>query len=284
MIYNYLERLKPYIRPYFRYYASSLFFSWTIYQKLLNWSDKPKVTPFGFKFSGNRAMQTGMYEREIVEAFISYAQNIDVVVDVGANIGLYTCVARSLGKYVLSIEPLPQNLSYLYHNLRANSWHDVEVFPVAISEKPGMLELYGTSEWASLVRGWGGSPLFLHRTVAISTLDVLLKYRFAGKKLMIKIDVEGSEFLAIQGAQSILAMQPKPIWLVEILFEHLASGVNPNFLSTFDMFWNNDYCALTADDEGRTITKDEVLGWVNSTPQRLPPSNYIFVPNPRIIT
>ena len=41
----------------------------------------------------------------------------DVFIDVGANIGYYTCLACSLGKKVLAFEPQQQNLACLIDNI-----------------------------------------------------------------------------------------------------------------------------------------------------------------------
>ena len=83
-------------------------------------------TPYGFKmisrnYIANRMMMDGTFETEEVEIIRKNLLNADVFVDVGANIGFYTCIARSLGKYAIAIEPQPQNLSCLYTNLNNTS-------------------------------------------------------------------------------------------------------------------------------------------------------------------
>ena len=105
-------------------------------------------TPFGFNmitrnYIANRMMINATFEADEIELIKKNLFNADVFVDVGANIGLYTCIARSLGKYVIAIEPQPQNLSCLYANLKNNNWQDTEVFPLGLSNKPGILTLYG---------------------------------------------------------------------------------------------------------------------------------------------
>jgi len=45
---------------------------------------------------------------------------VDVVIDVGANSGLYTLLGASLSKEVISVEPSPSNLEVLFHNIVAN--------------------------------------------------------------------------------------------------------------------------------------------------------------------
>ena len=60
------------------------------------------ATSFGFKmiarnYVANRMMTEGTFETEEVELIKSNILKSDVFVDVGANIGFYTCIARSLG-------------------------------------------------------------------------------------------------------------------------------------------------------------------------------------------
>ncbi len=154
-------------------------------------------TPFGFKmiarnYIANRMMMYGSFETEEVKLIKKNLSSADVFVDVGANIGFYTCIACSLGKHVIAIEPQPQNLDCLYANLNNNNWQNIEIFPLGLSNKPGLLTLYGASgPSVSLVSGWAGYSKRFKRVIPVNTLDTLLGDGFSGKKLFIKIDVEG---------------------------------------------------------------------------------------------
>jgi hypothetical protein len=79
---------------------------------------KAHPTPYGFKLIGSHSvhhqgMQAGLFEPEETEVIRHHLRKADVFIDVGANIGFYSCIARSDGKYVVAIEPLIQNLRYL---------------------------------------------------------------------------------------------------------------------------------------------------------------------------
>lgn len=97
---------------------------------------QPVPTPFGLRLMGHPQMVTGAFEPQERAVLERLLHDSDVFVDVGANVGLYTCLARSAGKTVLAIEPLQRNLDYLYANLRANGFEDVEVFPVGLADRP----------------------------------------------------------------------------------------------------------------------------------------------------
>lgn len=127
-------------------------------------------------YIANRMMINGTFETEEVELIQKNLSATDVFVDVGANIGLYTCIARSFEKYVVAIEPQPQNLECLYANLSNNNWQNTEVFPVGLSNSPGLLTLYGASgPSASLVRGWAGYSERFKKVIPVNTMDNLLR-------------------------------------------------------------------------------------------------------------
>jgi FkbM family methyltransferase len=242
-------------------------------------------TPYGFRLKGSSSshhlnMQLGIFEEDETALMRQYMSQSDVFIDVGANIGFYTCLARSLEKHVISVEPLSRNLSYLYDNLIDNKWNDVEVFPIGLSNKPGLAILYGASSTgASLIRNWAGASQRFKRIIALSTLDILLGNRFEGKKLFIKIDVEGMEYPVLLGAIRTLTMTPKPTWLLEIcLNEFYPSGINPNYLATFELFWQHGYEIRTADQYKRLIQPSDIQRWVKAGSCDSGVINYVFIP------
>lgn len=246
---------------------------------------KAKVTPYGFKLQGSssvhhRGMQKGTFEKDETVFIRQHLSQSDVIIDVGANIGFYSCLARSLGKQVIAVEPLLRNLNHLYANLIENNWHDVEVFPVGLSDHPGIAVLYGASSTgASLISNWAGASKRFKRIIALSTLDILLGDRFAGKKLFIKIDVEGVEYPVLLGASRTLTMTPKPTWLIEIcLNEFYPTGLNPNYLSTFELFWQHGYEIRTADQYKRLIQPSDIQRWVKAGSCDSGVINYVFIP------
>src|SRR5205814_1207370 len=101
----------------------------------------------------------------------------------------------------------------LYRNIQANNWTDVEVFPVGLAEQPGLGTLYGQGTSASLVTRWAGISEAWQRTIPLTTLDVLIACRFRDQRLLVKIDVEGTEHAVLAGASETLARRPAPVWL-----------------------------------------------------------------------
>jgi FkbM family methyltransferase len=222
-------------------------------------------TPYGFKLSGNDNMVATGFEQDEIDLVLTRLKDCDIFVDIGANIGLYTCLALSCGRHVIAIEPLRDNLDYLFKNIRENGFQDVEVFPVGLGSRPGLVDLYGGATGASLVKGWANSSPAYRTTVPLTTMDGLLAERFRNAKIFIKMDVEGAEEQVLEGATRTLSRVPAPTWMVEIcLTEHHPRGMNPNFSAIFDKFWRTGYEAFTVGGGRRSITEGDVERWVST--------------------
>lgn len=252
--------LKSQIKRKFPYFVSA----YHEYRNKQHYRDfKIKRSPFGFDFIGAPAMQNGTFEPEETQVIISELKKCDVFVDVGANVGYFVCLARNLDKKTVAIEPLSDNLNYLLENLHINDWRDVEVYPMGVASSPGFADLFGGSTAASLLSGWAGSSELWKRTIALSTLDILIGNRFDEKQLMIKVDVEGAELEVIKGSTNTLKMNPSPVWLMEIcLTEHYPQGINPNFKAVFDAFWGHGYSAYSVEANERIVTSEDVDRWL----------------------
>ncbi len=147
-----------------------------------------------------------------------------VVVDVGANIGYHTLTLSRLvgpnGK-VLAFEPHPVTRARLEANLAANDCHNVNVFPIALSDREGAGKLFEPTETAahgqSSLRARGEWRAVDCRT---APLDALLSD--LPRLDLIKIDVEGAEGLVLAGAREIL-QRFRPHVIIERNDEALAA-------------------------------------------------------------
>ncbi len=255
------------------------------YDSYLTPSLSPRMTPLGFVFSGStsihhKAMQKGEFESSEVEWLKDQLNSIDYFIDIGANVGYFSCIARSEGKHVIAVEPLWKNLQMLLRNIELNSGSPVEVFPLALSSEIGAMNLYGfSSTGASLLANWAGAPVSAVRRVPVTTLDNILGGRFIDKKILIKVDVEGFEYQLLKGSKNTLDREIKPVWLIEITNSQFhPQGLNPNFEDTFEEFWRRGYLCYALTSAGKRFIENRNFVEVNKY-QSKSVINYIFIDN-----
>ena len=240
------------------------------------------TTPYGFLFTGNPQMESGLFEP--VETLIIRAllPHFEYFVNIGANIGYYCCHALQMNVPTIAFEPSYGNLSLLLKNISINSWQkSIEVFPIALSEKTGILNFYGEGTGASLVPGWAGVPNNYFSLVPVSTLDLVLGSRKLDRKNLFLIDVEGSELPMLRGAVNHLDHSHGSVWMIEIsICEHLPKGqsVNPFLKETFEIFWTRGFTAYTADGKARVITEKIIDQMINDGSDNISTHNFIFCP------
>ena len=248
---------------------------------------QPQAIPLGFKFNGNPVMEKGEFEPAETALIQKLLTQVDLVINVGANIGYYSCLALKQNKKVVVFEPIDANLRYLLRNIKANGWEsNAEVFSLALSDQVGVLEIYGGGTGASLIEGWSGTPKDDVTLVPVSTLDIVLGERFAGQKILFIIDIEGAEKMMLDGAQGFLSMTPKPIWLIEITaHQHQPEGVsvNPHLLETFEKFWNCAYQSWNVGKLVKQVTKDDILHLAQSDGSAEECANYLFTENTKVL-
>ena len=160
------------------------------------------------------------------EADIQFLKEIvqfgDRVVDVGANIGLYTKHLSQLtgpaGK-VFSFEPISQNLVVLKSVIKKLHLPNIHLFHGAVSAKVGLGEVVvpetGTFEGFYLARFAKDGDKGIHETVEVFSLDDLLDKGMLLDIDFIKCDVEGAEMEVLTGSDNLIK-QFHPCWLIEV--------------------------------------------------------------------
>ncbi len=237
-----------------------------------------RQTSYGFRLAGERRIAASDFEPQEVKAFLELLESHDTVLDLGANIGFYSCLAASRGKRVISFEPSPRNLQFLYRNLWENKLHNTEVFPLGLAKQPGLHRLYGFSDMASFINGWAQADPKRSALVPVTSLDRIVATRFQGQRLLIKLDVEGFELDVLAGAESTLGLTPKPTWLVEILLrgEVIPGGINTRFADVFEVFWRRGYQCTAVHAEPQTVSRADVTRWVDAGSVDRQSHNFLF--------
>lgn len=224
---------------------------------------KFKQTSHGFRLAGAPDISRENFEEDSVPVFLDCIETHDAVVDIGANIGFYSCLASSRGKRVVAFEPSRRNLRFLFMNLWENEFRDVEVFPLGLGPQRGLSAIYGFGGISSFVPGWAQARKSRFEVVPVATLDSILGKSFEGERLLIKMDVEGFELEVLKGASAVLNKNPRPTWFLEILLRDpvIPNGVNPRFQETFEVFWKSGYQCCKLNHERTPVSRDDVIRW-----------------------
>lgn len=218
--------------------------------------------PLGFRFAGRDSFFRASWEPDERAAITAGLRETDVFIDVGANEGIYTCMAAKAGVHVCAIEPEAGNLKFLLSNVEGNGFEGVEVFPLAVAEGAAVRRFYGDGVIASLTPQWHAWRPSFSRLTPVTSLDNLFAGRWPGRRLFFKIDVEGAEMDAIRGAEALLARAVKPRWLIEVFPRQRdpARSPNPQFAALFETMFRHGY-RCTRIDTGEAVTAAEVARW-----------------------
>ena len=142
----------------------------------------------------------------------------DVLIDVGANSGVYTLKgARLVGGdgAVLSLEPNPDLLRVLKRNTGRNRLNNVRLRGLAAAEECRefrFFEIDNKPNSFSLVSRGDGTASF---SVLAVDLDSLVRWEGIRRVDVIKIDAEGAEDRVLAGASAIIR-EHKPVIIAEV--------------------------------------------------------------------
>ena len=148
---------------------------------------------------------TGFYELTVTRRVHALAKQGGLLVDVGANIGYYTCLwAAHPGTTAIAFEPAPRNLEFLRRNVAENDFQDqVRIIPKAVGRKKDCLSFDPGPNSSS----GQGSLALSNANRSISVDQTSLDTFFGASDAVIdvlKIDIEGADTWALEGAQRLL--------------------------------------------------------------------------------
>jgi FkbM family methyltransferase len=139
----------------------------------------------------------------------------DIVVDIGANVGVFTLYALSLGAMVYAFEPYPESFLILKRNLFENKFPEERIYNVAIDGVDGHIELGvpdseelytlgSVSSKINYVSPWKLDSPFKKYNVKVG-IDAIsfntLAEKYVGQKIdFLKIDCEGAEYDILETA------------------------------------------------------------------------------------
>lgn len=207
----------------------------------------------------NHLSQGVYYEPEVSRFMKTHLRPGDAFVDVGAHVGYFSLLAaRFVGPEgrVLAIEANADNVRQFRQHVAANTIANIDIVETVVGDRPSTRTFYTN------VDNDGGHSLWnpgLHvlnersreRVVAqdrrVDTLDAVLSAWDRIK--MMKMDIEGSELLALQGATGLLADRP-PEYIVCEMNEFAFAQMGTSQMAFRAWMAGFGYQAFTLADDG----------------------------------
>jgi len=126
------------------------------------------------------------------------------VLDCGAHHGMMTILFShfcTTTGHVIAVEALPANAKVIRQNVELNSLKNIEVHPVALWNEPGFLQFHMQSGNVRCVDRVNART----NVLSANTIDAIA----AGRRIdFLKLDVEGSDLQALEGAKATLLQRP----------------------------------------------------------------------------
>lgn len=169
-----------------------------------------------------------VWEKKITEIFHVLIKDTDIVVDVGAYIGLHTLTMAKLAKHVYSFEPQPLIYQCLSKTIKKQNIVNVNLFNVALSNIEGDSFIFTNNDGDASLAGIRDEKFNQMFPCHLKQLD---SYQF-NKLDFIKIDVEGSEWQMIAGATKTIVLH-RPTIILETFKNKKNKYMLEQFCSNF---------------------------------------------------
>jgi FkbM family methyltransferase len=189
------------------------------------------------------------YEPISFELWQKACQFSKTILDIGANTGLYSLIAKTVNpsSQVYAFEPLPAFNKALRENIRLNHY-DIQVIDQAVSD------FIGTAEFYAPQRGQGNlyssslslehyenhqkSTPIVHQ-VGVTTLDTFVKEQGIQSVDLVKIDAEGQDSNVLKGFLNSM-QQFQPDFIVEIQSDEIGQEIQAMLTPEKYLYFNID--------------------------------------------
>ncbi|MFM7662520.1 MAG: FkbM family methyltransferase [Bacteroidota bacterium] len=225
----------------------------------------------GFTTIENELFWNGLegWEKISIKIWVELAKQSNVILDIGANTGVYSLIAGTLNKNakIYSFEPVKRTYSLLENNIAINSFNNIFPFAKAVSNVNSILDFYDVDSQSQSSASL--NPKMLEKctnriSYKVETIALDTSMEFQKLKVdLIKLDVEMHEPEALEGMIQILS-RDKPYILVEILTNDIANKIQTLFSSLDYSYYNIDEVNIPQKVE--TLKPSDHY-------------NYIFIPN-----
>ena len=244
------------------------------YNRFITVDDEIAGKPFQLYFRKDSFMEAvilekglyGKWEKESLKIWSHLAKESNVIIDIGANTGIFSMIAQNNNENanVIAIEPVDVNYGVLTQNLTQNKF-PIKAEKIALSDKEGVAKMFMLKNQLNYMTSVNDDRYALHPEIKGNTQVVEIevpikpfshvfdKYNLKNIDL-IKIDVEGHE-ITVLNAMLPYIEKYKPAILIEIIGDENAKVLN-------EMFKKLNYLFISIDEENLSKQVDKM--WDNN--------------------
>ncbi|XP_076081479.1 uncharacterized protein LOC143052357 isoform X1 [Mytilus galloprovincialis] len=188
-------------------------------------------------------MRNGEWEPHLIQLMFSLleADPSSQFIDLGANLGVFSLAVARYGRKVVAVEPLSINLQRFCRSIRDNHFEDkitvvtnalgnereTVSFGMDVGNIGGTFVLNGKNPEKQRGAQYGGQ--YQDKVLTAKVDDILKLPGFDFKKVVIKMDVEGYEHFALQGASDFFSKVDVQAVLMEWMWHKAGSGAEEIF-------------------------------------------------------
>jgi FkbM family methyltransferase len=226
-----------------------------------------KIKHYGYQIE-NEIFWAGLlngWEKESIKLWIKLCEKSEVVLDIGANTGIYSLIAKATNPNtkVYAFEPVKRVFNKLEENILLNKF-DIVLIEKAVSNSDGLATIYDTlSEhtYSVTVNKNMLSPgiKVIETKINIITLNSFIRQNNIKKIDLIKIDVETHEPEVLEGFSDYLGQFQPSLW-IEILTDEIGSKVNKIIEGLGYLFFNIDEKGTIS--QVKKITKSDYFNYL----------------------
>ena len=172
------------------------------------------------KFISASLRSIGVWEQHIIRTFqnILYGNPDIGVIDIGANIGMYSILAASMGHHVIAVEPFKGNLQRLHQSIQIGGLQaKIKVLRNVVSNSRDVVTLVGSHDNQGAVRVQDTGKACDEEGCAVLAIhmDDILGANVSFRQAVMKIDIEGHEAKAFAYSQELF----KTVFVAHIFME-----------------------------------------------------------------
>lgn len=205
------------------------------------------------------------WEKQSVKLWIGLSKRSKLILDVGANTGIFTMLSTSVNKNarVIAFEPIDFIAEKFKYNMKLNGF-DYELSDYALSNTESVVEVFTESlnnSYTISIDKMNRKSTDQYTKIDIKTkrLDTIIEEMNLGKVDLMKIDVERHEPFVLEGMGKYLA-EMKPDLLIEIQTDEIANEIQKLIKDIDYLFFNiND---LGSVKQTTTLGKSDYLNYL----------------------